>query len=909
MNDQIKEHIIRDEDFLKLFAIVDLNNNANDQEDDPKDIKDTSFRVLSTDDYEFYDYLLNKWKTCDANKLLEKDLAEHRDKTYTDAELQEALEQLERVADAERGLYYNEINRVGLELTDEFINRTFFVYYDLALRMSFIFLNSLTYYFYFMKKYEDHPLAKTLRGFLDLVLQNEATDPYEDIRHVFKNKNPNKEEFKLFYDSVQTGIAISELIYYSAKGQDFTKDKNEQYYDKYLKCKASYLEEVRDVNDNDEDIASSLKLTLMNYVRVARLFNRVATELEDTIERVGRAYGLNVFRDLTEEELEELSKLRVEKLAEINKMSVAYFCRNGNFKKEATRNLVKIFSLDATTTNMIDAYIEKNRIVETRALDKEPSEVVTGELIEKPIRKSQLRDHSLNDLEPVSKEWNKKNTNEYSTAIYDAHNSIATYNEIGTIAYKEKQLLEAKKKLKDLEKKPNTTQKAIDKQKEVVAEAEKGLATTKDYFNNLEDKIKSYEEDIKDLSEQFYGIDANTEIANEDKPKQKKSLERLIKKKEKDLTLSKKALNNRGLFLQLATSEKGESVITTTDEKGLITLSFRDSEDLLKKFNYESTKLLRYLENIIYDTPISETDNYILIDIDDYTIETGRNPNSYKNVRKQLEEALGLIQNEYFRITGKSKKANITIEGNFVLIDAYFKITTGEERDGLTNNTGKTTFAIHLGKAWRDILLSERAFQWASIPKILNRISNEHIKSLDYTETNVLVVQELGYYLYETLRKGLKGKGYYKRSFKMKTLVNMLIRKGVLQTNKSNRYSKRIINPMKESLNYLEDIGLIEWNSNAFSIYEGDEERKEKGLIGSNEDIIIDAFEKARIDIEFLVYDKETYDRINATNLGHKEKAIAYKEKVKKQVEKKKVEKEVNRQLSLLEAIEETPNN
>lgn len=899
MNEEIRKIIIRDEEFLRLFAIVDLNNNANDDAENLTEEQKQAFKVLSTEDYEFYDYLLNKWKNSNANEMLQKNLEEHKDETFTEEEIKESLEKLEQVADAERGLYYNEINKLGFKLTDAYINKTFYTYYELALRMSFCLVSSLTYFYYFIKKYDKTPLAEALRNFLDLVLTNEATEPYADARLIFKDKQPTKEEFNYFYDSVQLGVAISDIIYYSAKGQDFTKGKKDLYEENYLRGDASYLEDVRTINDNDEDIASSYKLTIMNYVRVARLFDTVDYKLTDFISKTGANFGINPYKDLTEEEKADIKRIRAENLAKINTMSLAYFNRSRAFKQEANRNFAKIFSLDATTTKMIEDYINANRIIETRALDVEPSEVVTGEIIEKPLRKSQTRDHSLNDLEPVSREWYKKNVNEFNTAIFDAHNSLATYNEIGTIENKTKALEDAKNKLKELEAKGNS--KAIVKQKEIIADAEQTLETTKEHYKKLEERIKANEDDLKDLSEQYYSIDASTDIEEADKPKEKNKLNKLIKRKQKDLTLDKKALSNRGLFLQLATNEKGENVITTTDEKGLITLSFKNSEALLKKFTYESTNLLRYLENIIYDTPISETDNYILIDIDDYTIETGRNPNSYKNVRKQLEEALGLIVNEFFRVTGKSKKTNLTIEGNFVLIDAYFKITTGEERDGLTNNTGKTTFAIHLGKAWRDILLSERAFQWASIPKVLNRISNEDIKNLDYVETNALIVKELGYYLYETLRKNLKGKGYYNKTFKMKTLVNILIRKGVLQTNKSNRYSKRVIAPMKESLNYLEDIGLIEWNSNAFSIYEGDEEKNEKGLIGSNEEVIIDAFEKARIDIKFLVFDKETYDNILAKNLGHKDRALAYKEKVKKQVEKKKVEKEAQKQLSLLD--------
>ena len=144
-----------------------------------------------------------------------------------------------------------------------------------------------------------------------------------------------------------------------------------------------------------------------------------------------------------------------------------------------------------------------------------------------------------------------------------------------------------------------------------------------------------------------------------------------------------------------------------------------------------------------------------------------------------------------------------------------------------------------------------------------------------------------------------EGKGYYKKRFKIKTLVNALIKKGLLQTSKSNRYSRRIIEPLKETLNFLEDIGLIEYNTNAFMIYEGDEEKGIKGLLGSSEDIIKKAFEDAKIDIAFKVYDKETYDDILKKNLGYKERALKFIEKKERAKDRRKAEAQAQLELDL----------
>ena len=480
----------------------------------------------------------------------------------------------------------------------------------------------------------------------------------------------------------------------------------------------------------------------------------------------------------------------------------------------------------------------------------------------------------------------------------NAHNSIASYNE-DDIEGKIRILTETKEKLASLEAKKTkspTDATKIKKLKEQIDKQEESLEEAKQRRQALEDRIKKNEQNIKELSDYYLSIDTDEDIEAEDKANEKRKTSKNITKLQKELALDKKALNNRGLFLQLATNEKNEQIVTTTE--GTITLSFRNSEEIIKSFTYETTKLLRYLQNIVYDTPLSKTDDFILIDIDEYTEATGRKPSNYKRVRTQVKDALELITNEYFRITGKAKKGNIEIDGAFVLVDAYFLIKAGDEKEGVVNDTGKTTLAIHLGKAWRNILLSERAFQWASIPKVLDRISNEEVKQ-HYDNTNALLVTELGYYLYETLRKNLKGKGYYKKRFKIKTLVNALIKKGLLQTSKSNRYSRRIIEPLKETLNFLEDIGLIEYNTNAFMIYEGDEEKGIKGLLGSSEDIIKKAFEDAKIDIAFKVYDKETYDDILKKNLGYKERALKFIEKKERAKDRRKAEAQAQLELDL----------
>lgn len=912
MNENIKRIIIEDENFLRLFAIVDVNNNSY-AEKDKEFIEEyrkkhffAPFKVLTTDDVDYYNYLLDKWKNSSIENKL-KELLKDNPNAPKEA-IEESKEKLQEIVETERALYKDTLKMVASELSDEFINKTFYVYYAMGLTMFLIFEKTLNYYFYLINRYNGTEYAKELRELIKEVVENEDTDAYGDVKQTLARLKKNTLEdvdafdFTKYYNTIQIGLAFSELLYYGARGQDFTKEKKEKYEKEYLNGKESVLEDVRLVSTDDEDIASSLNLTLNNYIRVAKLFDKVEQFLRNRIFTLAEKHGIDFLKDAppNEEEQKHISSLSIDRLAEVNSLRITNFVRSREFKKDTIKKVVNIFSYDAETKALVNdplEDIENPREYRIRSLEQ-PSEVVQGEIVEPTLRISQQRDHSLNDLEPVSREWQKVNVNEINTDIMNAHNSIATYNE-DDIDGKTKTLEETKEKLASLEAKKTkspTDATKIRKLKEQIEKQQESLDEAIARRKTLEEKIKANEESIKELSDYYLSIDADEDIEAENKAKEKRKTSRNIDKLQKELALDKKALNNRGLFLQLATNEKNEQIVTTTE--GTITLSFRNSEEIIKSFTYETTKLLRYLQNIVYDTPLSKTDDFILIDIDEYAEATGRNPSNYRRVRTQLEEALKLITNEYFSVTGKAKKGNIEISGAFVLVDAYFLIKAGEEKEGIENTTGKRTLAIHLGKAWRNILLSERAFQWASIPKVLDRISNEEVKQ-NYDNTNALLVTELGYYLYETLRKNLKGKGYYKKRFKIKTLVNALIKKGLLQTSKSNRYSRRIIEPLKESLNFLEDIGLIEYNTNAFTIYEGDEEKGIKGLIGSNENVIKNAFEDAKIDIAFKVYDKETYDDILKKNLGYKERAIKYIERKERAKEKAKAEAQAQLELDL----------
>lgn len=901
MNDHILELIKNNRQLIRLLAIIDANNSIEDEKIDKEQVEayrsgdlSNAFRTLEPVDVEYYNFLFDKWTKETAEDKLEAE-KKNRKKPLTDAEATKLLEQYKTLTEGERGLYNNLISNLKKKINTTFINKAFFTYYELAYINNFIFSYELTIFFYLIEKYKNKAYAEDLKDFLIEVLKNKGTDPYKDFIEKYKITDTEEIQdfdFKAFFDAIETGIAFSELVYYGTKGQDFTSEIYSSYKDAYEKDNGDYIEDAKRFSSTDADLVSNIVLNISNYVRVANLYENITRRLTLFEEATAKKYGLDI--TLADEELKLLKGLHLTNLENLSRIKLEKPRRTSTFKTDAIKEVIKTFSLDKET---------KEELLEEAIID----ELIVEEVIEEPtsLRISQTRDHSLNDLEPISKEWLKVNVSETNTNIIDAHNTIATYSENTKAEEQKIKLDKRRKQLEDLKNKENTNEKDYKKRKSLekeIAELEESIRNYEEQKEHLQERIKERDKNIAELSNYYFELNDDETLTELDKISEKKKTQKTISKLQKEQELDKKA-TNKGLFLQVTTNEKNEELLSTTE--GDITLTFKNSENILKQFTHEGTTLLRYIQNIVYETPLSKTDDYILIDLEKYTEETGRNPSNYRKVRKQLGQALALLKNEYFEITGNSNKYNVSIEGSFVLIDAMFLIKVGETKEGITNTTTKTTFVIHLGKAWRDILLNERVFQWASIPKIIERINKDDIRQLEHDKKGVTtaLIKGLGYYLYETLRKNLKGKGDYRKgdyrkTFIMKTIVNKLLKQGLLQVN-SNRYSRRIIEPIQEALNFLEDIGLIEYNTNAFKIYEGDEETGEKGLKGSKEEIISKAFEDARIEIKFKVYDKETYDRILEKNRHYKDKAEKHNKAVERQKETLRAKKQAQLEFNL----------
>lgn len=912
MNENIKRIITKDEAYLKLFAILDVNNKTTYDKlkaiDKEGRINEVLFQWIDTTDYDYYNALLDKWKNSDAKVLLEEHLKENKDKHYTKEEVKEVKESLEELAETQRRLYKEELSDVASKLDDYFINHSYYIYYNLAIRDYLYFVRTLNYYFYLINRYNGTEYATELRDLIKQVMENEDTDAYGDVKKtlerlkLYKAKDLDAFDFTSYYNTIQIGLAFSELVYYGARGQDFTSDKKKRYENDYVKGLENVIDDVRLVSTDDEDIASSIKLTILNYINVAKLFYRAEIYLRNRIFELAEKHGIDIFKDIPKEEHGHITELSEDRLAELSTIQLATFVRSRAFKKETINLIVRLFSYDAETKALAEQNTEdtiKPREYRTRSLE-------TDEERRKPYRITATTKEDIDKIDFSFKDTPKKketDTNNHvnvsllNSDLMKAHDTLATYNENDLERQKgeEEAILEAIKKEK---KKANPSNKKLASLEIELEEKKAQIKATEERLKTLKENIEEREESLKDLTDYYLQIDTLDELTKQEKTREKAKTKKNIKALKNELTLYKKAHDNRGLFLQLVKDfETGEDVITYAE--GDITLYLENKDQIIKKFTYETRKLLRYIQNQVYYTPYENNDDFILIDLDNYADETGRARSTIKHVRDQLIEAVELLRREGFKVNGKNNKYGLSYTGVISFIDDYFIIERGETNTetGIMNNTGKRTLAVHLGKTWRTILFSEKQFlQWASIPKIVDRISDKDIDK-ELFKTNANIVQELAHYLYETHRKDLKKTTYKRKKFLMGTLVNVLIQKGVLQTNKSNKYSRRIIEPIRDTFAFLtelkvtdadgEEKALFTFETNAFLIYDGDKKTGDIGLAGSNETLIKKTFEKSPVYVTFNVTD-EAYEKIVKKNIKHQNIA-----------KKKKEEKTKNLQLEL----------
>ena len=146
MDENLKKTILDNEELLELLLAINFNNKTAEEGETPKltyyetdgDFSE-SFKSASYFDIDYTIELLNKWKNSNALEMFNEAIEENP-KEITEENIKEVKEKYELVAETQRGLYDEEVKFLKKYLNKTFLNKAYYVFYDLALGGCFTFI-------------------------------------------------------------------------------------------------------------------------------------------------------------------------------------------------------------------------------------------------------------------------------------------------------------------------------------------------------------------------------------------------------------------------------------------------------------------------------------------------------------------------------------------------------------------------------------------------------------------------------------------------------------------------------------------------------------------------------------------------------------------------------------------------
>jgi len=870
--EDLLEAVRQDAELMQYLLIVNNNNYTLEEakKGKAKPYTDGAFNVLTLDDYSFLDYSINKAKNYDeeaSNKAIEEQLEIRREeieretgKTPTEEEIEEAREQLREIAIVENGVYKMSLNYLKEDLSLKFIARSLKTYLDLAYFQNLVFIRNFSEVFVAIDVYKGKPIAIDLRKFLRDLIRVKGKDP---LRFRAKEisvflSDAEIEDYSYYFHLCIVGKQLKQLALANSKGKVLARTKKEMLKgnDDIATLEEESIEDFIKQLENTTDenfkgltpgeVVAKLKGIIKGYINYAEKQDETGFYFVAFLNDLTKKYNLDFFciEDKGEinnpriygKKIEELDKKAKENLTKLDAKKLLESTEENTFIKE----VVKAFSSKEYLDELLEEDkkddinlledIEDPRAYRTRSIEvlennediieiEAPTQVVQDATPQKnvEITDEELKQAKLN-------KWTKTNVSPLNTDIKTA--SLRVVN------FREKPLASKIRRLKELEDLEEPNKEEVAEMLELKKEVEESIQEKE----KLEEKIARNKEDIEELSKDYL---EETDV------KEKKELGKLIKKIEKEQTKLTTTIAEKytkdNLYLSLVQDlETGDELIQS--EEGGLTLTINNSG--LGKYNAEVERLIYYIETLFYYTLDEDKDKYYFIDIDDYAERTGRVVTT--KLKHKIEDALEVLQKE--KITIKREYKGYDIRGKIGRVGDFFTLEPKGSYEGVENTTRKTGYVITLEKTFRDILWRNKASYWASIPNAVMKLQNP-------------LTRGLGFYLYETLKKGVKETGYYIRKFNLSTIVEKLTSRGLLATNSTNKYSKRVIEPLRNAFNELKDIGLITFDEdnedNAFNYYDAH-------LVGTKN--LERTFEQKSITIKFLVYDKAVYDKILETN-------------------------------------------
>lgn len=876
MREELLKAIKEDEELLNLFLIVKLNNFTLEEQKKGKARTkiDGAFNYLSYDDLIYYDYLISKWKTYtedNIKEIVEEELKERvedlklKGNEPTEEEIEEARENLETLKLTSHKLYLADLEELKENIDLEFITKALFVIYDLVIFSDLVFLHNLGDIVKTLEDHSDEEIATDLKKLIRDIVKAKGKTIIETSIDTIKASltEAEIEDYSYYFHLCRYGETIKKVAIAHAKGKllahpkeralekinAFLIEPNKESVETFIATLEDALE-IELTGLTIEELLRKLATFISKSIAYSRQVDEAQVSLNTMLHDLKEKYKVDLVRVEDEEtavaEIElanEERHLELAKKYDKVKKHLALIDAK-DFIEDEDKNLAikEVFRGLASNNELIEEVIDfrpvKNEddprnFLESLDLNKKESPKKDAEAETEVDQKEEIALTEEELEEAKLGKWTKTNSSPINTDIKIASQRVANF--------KEKPIASKIKRLKELEILKNPTEEELLERKELKKEVDELLKEKE----ALEERLEEANVDLKELREEYI---------NETDTKNKKELGRLIKSIEKDTNKLKTTIDEKftktNSFLQLSQDFTTGAELLVSNE-GNIQLTINNND--LGKYNAEVERLVYYIENLFYHTLEENRTGYYLIDVDDYKDRTGRTYST--KLLRNIEDALDVLQSETFTQIGTYKGYNV--KGKIKRLGTYFTLEPKGTYENVENTSRKTGYIITLDKAYSDILWQNKGQYWASIPNAIMKLKSP-------------ITRGLGFYLYETLKKGINEPGYYVRKFYLKTIVDALNKRGLLATNTSNAYSKRVIEPLRVAFNELRDIGLI--------AYEEEEDKKGKTsnpfkyydefLVGKKN--LEQVFEQLTITIKFLVYDKELYDKILETKTKYK---------------------------------------
>ena len=695
--------------------------------------------------------------------------------------------------------YVKGIDLIEQELTLEELKEAIDFYNRALLFTNEELYKTLALTFYLIKKYRGTPKATKI---IEL-LRNYKNGLMEVIEEAsFNGETDEIENLTGKYIIIKIGSTLFNFLLNNTDGtyKSLIEETN--------KLKEIAKEPIEETLKKAEEISKDLETTTENILNNYETINIIRINLNKIIEEPIEAL-------LNNEEVNIILNDAKECLAQIKAIELL-ICLRENKDLDTYGLLYSAFSNDP---------IIKEEVKEPLGLQEELFKKITGEKELRKNVKAEEEQATINENK-LSEELKEKAIEELkkdpSKIVYIkvgsmkelqmTHNAYSKlFSMVEPTNYKKiRELREKKEKRNYLEAKEIRTEEEIQELMDLDAEIEEKQKEIKE----LEEDQKDREQKIIELEEE---IKTKEKLKEETKPYKEAEIKKLnedIKKARKRLKIEKEHQleeQKENKYIQLALNENTQTPVISATEQS-VNASIEATTPL--EYSIENVRLTNFIENYYFSRPQNERDNTILFTLGNYADFYGLEPSTY--LKKSILEDANNKYKVNMRIIEDTEHYRANTDFRLIQGKRTIEYKDIEENKGFSR---EDRIEIVISDFYKGMLEQSGKNYIALLPRVINQLASKRETHLAFEVAN---------YIYKVIvRNNVKnglGITHIAIERKIGVFIDYLEKRGAFQKNKTNRYSRRVVDPLKEAFNNLVDLGIIELTdeeeSNPFIFYD-----------------------------------------------------------------------------------------